>query len=315
MGRSPWTLCPAPSTCSTRADGNRREQFRLVAVIDDRPGGHATDQQERHRDPADRIPERSDIHRDAGLPRPEPGVAPHPAAIGALLGVVQDAAAQRRDRPGRVVFNRPGQDVVEAGEALGAVDKIGDGLRFRGRDTRRDIDEHHPADQLGRLGGEGNGRHASKGHADDRARLGRQGPNGRRHILGVVLQAERTASPPIRMTVPGEIDGHQRPAERQRHRVPGVGVLGPAVQQDQFRRGVAPDQRAQPPVGSDLHEHAAYDWRAFVGDAELRGVLVEVAELVVVHWRHAPTLRGPLAPLRFEAWKTGRARRAAAIPT
>ena len=78
-------------------------------------------------------------------------VAPHPAAVVALLGVVQDAAPQRRLGAGRVVLDRAGEEVVEAVEALGPVDELGDGRRLLLVDPGRDVDEHDLAHELGRV--------------------------------------------------------------------------------------------------------------------------------------------------------------------
>ena len=83
-----------------------------------------------------------------GLEGTEPLVAPDPAAVLALLGVVQDAAPQRRLGAGRVVLDRAGEQVVEAVEALGPVDEVGDGRRLLLVHPRRHVDQHHLADQL-----------------------------------------------------------------------------------------------------------------------------------------------------------------------
>ena len=87
-------------------------------------------------------------------------VAPHPAAVLALLGVVQDPAPQRGLGAGRVVLDGAGEQVVEAVEALGTVDERGDGRRLRLVDAGSDVDQHDLADQLGRMIGECDGGHA-----------------------------------------------------------------------------------------------------------------------------------------------------------
>src|SRR5208337_1075453 len=64
-----------------------------------------------------------------------------------------------------------------------------------------------------------------------------------------------------------------------------MGVLGSAVQQDQFRVPVLPHQRAQSPAaGHGVHvgEGPPHCRRAVKGQAVLCGVLVEQPELVVV---------------------------------
>jgi hypothetical protein len=85
----------------------------------------------------------------------------------------------------------------------------------------------------------------------------------------------------IRMAVPGEIDGHQGTVQCHRDRVPGMGVLGSAVQQDQFGVPVLPHQRAQPPAAGHVGKGPPHRRRAVKGQAVLGGVLVEQPELVV----------------------------------
>ena len=51
----------------------------------------------------------------------------------------------------------------------------------------------------------------------------------------------------VGVAVAGQVDGQQRPAEGQGDGVPGVGVLRPAVDQDELGRPVgAPEQAATP---------------------------------------------------------------------
>jgi len=83
--------------------------------------------------------------------------------------------------------------------------------------------------------------------------------------------------------VAGEVDRHQRHAERERDRVPRVRVLRAAVQQDDLRRraGVAPQERAQlPPVGQ-VDVPALDRRRARPRESDFLGVLVQEPELVV----------------------------------
>ena len=81
----------------------------------------------------------------------------------------------------------------------------------------------------------------------------------------------------------GQVDGDERATERQRDRVPRVGVLGAAVDEHHRRRPVAPHERAHLPAALDGHRLPPHDRRALVGDAELGGVVGEHAELVVGH--------------------------------
>ena len=63
-------------------------------------------------------------------------------------------------------------------------------------------------------------------------------------VLGHGRRVERpVVAGPVGVAVPGQVDGHQRAPEGQRHRVPGVGVLTPAVDEDELGRGV-PHTRA-----------------------------------------------------------------------
>jgi len=78
-----------------------------------------------------------------------------------------------------------------------------------------------------------------------------------------------------------KVDGDERAAERHGDGVPGVGVLGTAVQEHQLGRGVAPHERAQPAAGADLDLLPADGGRTVVREAELLRVLVEEPELVV----------------------------------
>ena len=82
-------------------------------VVDDRLRPHASHEEDRRLDSGEGLPQRLVV-------RPRPGhaadarqaltspVAPAPAAVGLLLGVVQDAAPQRGHRPRRVVLDRAG---------------------------------------------------------------------------------------------------------------------------------------------------------------------------------------------------------------
>ena len=149
-GVSPCTLWPASSTCTTAAAGQRGAAARP------RRSSSTTD--------CGRIPRTSSSgtvspamtsHRSRAVGDPPlavagvradlavAGVAPHPRAVLALLGVVQDAPAQRRLRARRVVLHRPRQQVVEAGERRRPVDEVGDRLGLLRRHAGRDVDEHH----------------------------------------------------------------------------------------------------------------------------------------------------------------------------
>ena len=87
--------------------------------------------------------------------------------------------------------------------------------------------------------------------------------------------------------MPGEVDGQQRAAQRQRHCVPGVCVLRPAVHQHELGRAAAPEQAGDRPAGRDLDVHTPHFGRPVVGEPVFCGVLVEQPELVVrLQFRH-----------------------------
>ncbi len=129
---------------------------------------------------------------DGRLEGAEPLVAPDPAAVFALLGVVQDAAPQRRLGTGRVVLDRASEQFVEAVEALGAVDELGDHRRLRLVDARGDVDEHDLAHELGRVIGQRDRRHPAQRHPDDGARVGRQRADRHRDVFGVGPHVDRS---------------------------------------------------------------------------------------------------------------------------
>ena len=220
------------------------------------------------------------------------GPPPHPGAVGLLLGVVQDAPPQRGPGPALVELGRPLKQLVQAGEAGRPAGEVGDVPGPLRLDPRQHVDQDELADQFRRLGAERDGREAAEGHADDCPGVRGERPDRRRDIGRVavrVQRARRTVAGAIRVAVPGEVDGHQGTVKRHRHRVPGMGVLGSAVQQDQlrafrgFRVPVLPHQRAQPPPLAHVGEGAPHGRRAVEGQPVLGGVLVEQSELVVVH--------------------------------
>jgi hypothetical protein len=199
---------------------------------------------------------------------------------------VQDAPPQRRPGPGRVELGGPLQQLVQAGEAGRPAGEVGDVPGPLRLDPRQHVDQDELADQVRRLGGERDGREPAEGHADGRPGGRGERPDGRRDIGRVAVRVQRalrTVAGTIRVAVPGEVDGHQGTVQRHRHRVPGMGVLGTAVQQDQLRVPVLPHQRAQPPPLAHVGEGAPHGRRPVEGQPVLGGVLVEQSELVVLH--------------------------------
>jgi hypothetical protein len=83
--------------------------------------------------------------------------------------------------------------------------------------------------------------------------------------------------------VAGQVDGQERAPERQRHRVPRVGVLGPAVDEHDFGRPVAPHEAAHRAPAGEVDLRATDGRRAVPGEPCLFRVLVQHPELVRVH--------------------------------
>ena len=150
------------------------------------------------------------------------------------------------------------------------------------------------AHEVGAVTGQGDGGEAAERHADDRGRVGRQGLDGDRDVDRVRLGPEGAVVAAVGVAVVRQVEGHQGPVERQRDRVPRVGVLRAAVQEDELRRAVAPHQGAQLPARLHLRPDPAHDRRPVVGEPELPGVVLEVGELVVGHpVGHGGTVRHP----------------------
>ena len=62
--------------------------------------------------------------------------------------------------------------------------------------------------------------------------------------IGVGGRAVVVVVPPGRVAVAREVEGDERAAERQRHRVPRVGVLGAAVEEHELGRRRRPTRSA-----------------------------------------------------------------------
>ncbi len=111
----------------------------------------------------------------------------------------------------------------------------------------------------------------------------------------------------------GQVDGNERAAQGQCHRVPRVSVLAAAVEEDQLGIADPPHQRAQPAVIWQVDEFAPDSRRAWVGQTVLFGVLVKQPELVVVdtfNLAHCASLESRRVVLPSEAstmrpWSNG----------
>ena len=168
-------------------------------------------------------------------------------------------------------------------------------------DARQDVDQDHLADEVGCFFGQGDGGQAAERHSHDGLGRGSDLTNGDGHIGGVApgvqLPLGKFAGA-VGMTVPGQVDSHQRTVKGHGHGVPGVGVLGSAVEKYQFRFTALPDQSTQLAPAGHVHRDAPHDGRFVEGQSEFRGVLVEQSELVVLDAiRHLP----PLYPLALES--------------
>ena len=114
-----------------------------------------------HRDPADGVPQRVGevglLGADLGPPSRKRAVAPHPAAVVLLHGVVEDAPAQRRLGAGGVELDRAGEELVEARRTSpGPSTNADDGLGLARPSTPGVTSTSTSrADQLGVLVGEG----------------------------------------------------------------------------------------------------------------------------------------------------------------
>jgi hypothetical protein len=95
--------------------------------------------------------------------------------------------------------------------------------------------------------------------------------------------------PPARVPVAGQVDRESRQAQRKDHRVPGVGVLAAAVQQDHPGRLLTPQQRADLLIAR-AGEHPADARRPVPRQARFAGVLVQQSELVLTS-RHRLSLQ------------------------
>ncbi len=169
---------------------------------------------------------------------------------------------------------------VEALEVGRPVDEVHDGRRLLLVDPRCDVDQHEAIGQARRCGQAGQGGEAPERHAHEGRGVGGEGVDDRDDVVGHGLGPVVALGSPGRVTVSRQVDGHQRPVEGQGHRVPGVGVLGAAVQQHQLGRCVTPHQRAHLEARGGRHRGAP-DRRRGERQADLGGVVRQHPELVV----------------------------------
>ena len=191
------------------------------------------------------------------------------------------------------------EQIVEAGERGRAAHEIGDRLGLHAVDPGRDVDQRQTTDEIGGVGGERDRRHAAERHPDDEFGIGRHGADHLGHVGGHRRHSTLAGGVGrgIAVAVARQVDRDERPVERQRHRVPRVGVLGAAVDQHDLGWALAPHQRAEVAAigqGDRLPPHRG---RPVVGQADLGGVVGEVGELVVrALGRSRPARYAPRAP-------------------
>ena len=152
-------------------------------------------------------------------------------------------------------------------------------------DPGHHVDQDDPLHQFRSFLGQGDGREPTERHPYDAGSPGGELSDGGGDVDGITPGVQRApgAGPrPVRVAVAGEIDGHQGPAQGQCHRVPGVGVLGPPVQEYQLWFAPLPLQSTQPAPGGHLDREAADLGGTVEGEPVLLGVLVEQPELVIV---------------------------------
>ena len=208
-------------------------------------------------------------------------VVPFPRAVVELVGVVQDAAAQRRLAAGRVVLDRPGQEGVEARRSsAGPSTKSMIAFAFCAGSPRGDVDEHQPADQLGPARRQHDRRHAA------RATCRRSAGGLRGEPLDGDRDVARPGSPGGRCCRrassecpwPGRSTATSGRSEGQGDRVPGVGVHRRAVEEHELRRPAsAPHERAEGPAARQRDLLPSYARRPGPRQPVLGGVLVEQA--------------------------------------
>ena len=292
-GMSPCTLCPASAKRSTRRVREAAQQLGLVGVVDDRLGAHPAGEHHRDVDAAERRPTAAPSRRSriVGESVRRRGVvvaavAPAPRPVVELLGVVQDAAAQRRLGARRVVLDRPGEDLVEAGERRRAADEVGDRLGLVAVDARRDVDEHEAAHELGtarRRGRSPSARRATCRRRPRRRERARRSPRRRRRRATRRDACAVPAPAASEWPWPGRSTATSG-RSRARATVSQVWAFCAPPWISTSSGGAAPHTRAlirrDGPTSTNALRTSG---GPVVGDAELGGVVGEVGELVVRH--------------------------------
>ena len=153
------------------------------------------------------------------------------------------------ERPGLCSMVRASSS-SKLSKLAGPLTKLVIGAAFSALTPGRDVDQHEGAHELGRVGGQRDATTCRR--ATCRRRRARRAPARRRRWPGraPLLPAEMEPSgPPSEWPWPGQVDGEQRAAQRQRDGVPGVGVLRAAVHQHQLGRAVRCPRAGWTPCG------------------------------------------------------------------
>ena len=155
------------------------------------------------------------------------------------------------------------------GAALGRAELAG-----RIVDLGCDVDEDGTAAQIRVLRSQADRRGPAERHADDALGGGRHRFHERGHRLGVLPGSVVAVGPPVRVPVARQVDGDRRTAESQHDGVPGVPVLGPAVQEDELGLALTPLQIRERLPGGEGEGMPRNDRLPREGDVPLGRVLV-----------------------------------------
>ena len=246
------------STVTTRSAGRRRRNSASSASSTTGESA-APDQEHGGLDGLEVVPQRPEVDRAHVHPAGAGGttqlVAPGPATVLPLHRVVQDPSAQGRLRPGGIELDGALEDLVEGREALRSGQEGGDVRALLAGDPGRDVDEGQLSHQTRMGPGQGHGGRAAEGHPHHHPGRRGQHLDDRGHVLGHGPGIEHgVVARPVRVPVSGQVDGHQGPVEGQGHRVPGVGVLPPAMEEHRLGAVGPPHQGADPPARGHLDE-------------------------------------------------------------
>ena len=160
------------------------------------------------------------------------------------MGVVQNAAAQRRLSSSGVVLNGSSQQIVEASKGLWTIDEINHGLRLLLVHAGSDVDHHQAAHQFGMPRRKLHAREATERHANNGNSVRSQLTHQDGKIVGQVGGRIGAVVAPPRMPVARKVYGHQWNPKSQSDGVPRVSVLRPTMHEHQLWIAAPPHQCA-----------------------------------------------------------------------